>query len=63
MKKIVCIVLSFFVLVCLCSCTDKNALEREINQQKIDQAKENLDLIDEVQKKQDEVKDILDRLG
>ena len=62
MKKIVCIVLSFFVLVCLCSCTDKNALEREIKQQ-IDQAKENLDLIDEVQKKQDEVKDILDRLG
>ena len=63
MKKIICIVMSLCFVVSLCSCTDKNAREIEINQQKMNQAKDNLQKIEELEKQQDKVKDLLDQLG
>ena len=63
MKKVLIALMAMVCLLSFCSCKDKNAREREILQQQIDQARENLDMIDDVQKQQDKVKDLLDQLG
>ena len=61
--KIVVLIIGLLALISLSACTDKNAREREIKQQIINRANENLQKIEDAEKQQDKVQDLLKQLS
>ena len=61
MKRIMCVVCVVLSMLCWVGCRDDNQALHDYSNQQYEQAKSNLDLSEDAQKKTDEFQDLLDQ--